>query len=137
VGRLRLRLAGPSLHGQLRWVRLRVAEWAASVGMGQDGVDDLVLATYEALANVADHAYPDGPGDAWVEAGHAGPGELTVVVSDRGRWRTPPADPGLRGRGMKLIAALADRVAVHRGASGTSVVMHWRCDLDPDPGVAG
>lgn len=107
-------------------MRLRLAEWAAAVGMGQDGVDDLVLATYEALANVADHAYPDGPGDAWVDADRSAPGELVVVVSDRGRWRPPPTDPGLRGRGMTLITALAEQVAVQRGDAGTTVVMHWR-----------
>ena len=105
-----------------------MAEWAAAAGMTQDDVDDLVLATYEALANVADHAYADGRGDAWVEAGRTGPRELTVVVSDRGRWRPPPADPGLRGRGMSLIAALSDRVTVLRGVTGTSVIMRWRCD---------
>jgi serine/threonine-protein kinase RsbW len=103
-----------------------MAEWAASAGMPPDDVDDLVLATYEALANVADHAYPDGPGEAWVEADLAPPDEVVVVVSDRGRWRPPPADPGLRGRGMTLIAALTERVAVQRGDAGTSVVMHWR-----------
>ncbi|WP_367278860.1 ATP-binding protein [Pseudonocardia sp.] len=110
----------------MRWVRLRMAEWATSAGMLPDDVDDLVLATYEALANVADHAYPQGPGEAWVEAGLAPPDEVVVVVSDRGRWRPPPADPGLRGRGMTLIAALTERVAVQRGDAGTSVVMHWR-----------
>ena len=112
-----------------------MADWAAAAGMGQDGIDDLVLATHEALANVADHAYPDGPGDAWIEAGRTGPGELTVTVSDRGHWRPPPADPGLRGRGMILIAALADRVAVQRGTAGTvgtTIVMHWRCDRNGD-----
>ena len=124
--RLRLRLAGPALRGQLRWVRLRISEWATAAGMAPDGVDDLALATYEALANVADHAYPDGSGDAWVEAERSGPGELMVVVSDTGRWRPPPADPGLRGRGMFLITALAERVAVHRERTGTRIVMHWR-----------
>lgn len=122
---MRLRLSGPSLRGQLRWVRLRLAEWATGVGMGQDSVDDLVLAAYEALANVADHAYPDGPGDAWVEADRSGEG-FVVVVSDQGHWRTPPEDPGLRGRGMTLISALAENVAVQRDAAGTTVVMHWR-----------
>lgn len=106
-------------------MRLRLAEWATGVGMAQDGVDDLVLATYEALANVADHAYPDGPGDAWIAADRSAD-ELVVVVSDRGRWRPPPQDPGLRGRGMTLIAALTEKVAVQRGDAGTTVVMHWR-----------
>ncbi len=105
---------------------MQIAEWARAAGMAQDSVDDLVLATYEALANVADHAYPDGSGDAWVEAERSAQGELTVVVTDSGRWRPPPTDPGLRGRGMALISALAERVAVTRGDNGTTVVMHWR-----------
>jgi serine/threonine-protein kinase RsbW len=131
-----LRLTGPYLRAQLRGVRVRVAEWASAAGMCPDGVDDLALATYEALANVADHAYPDGSGDVWVDGDRSGAGDLTVVVRDRGRWRTPPADPGLRGRGMMLIAALADRVTVRRGPTGTSVVMHWRRGrrAEPDPG---
>ena len=124
--RLRLRLSGPSLRSQLRWVRQRLAEWATGLGMDRDGVDDLVLAAYEALANVADHAYPDGPGDAWVDADRYPPDELVIVVRDRGRWRPPPSDPGLRGRGMTLISALAEKVAVQRGDAGTRVVMHWR-----------
>lgn len=114
------------MRSQLRWVRLRLAEWAAGLGMGGDEVDDLVLAAYEALANVADHAYPDGAGDAWVVADRCAPDEVVVVVSDEGRWRPPPSDPGLRGRGMTLISALAEKVAVQRGDAGTRVVMHWR-----------
>lgn len=128
-----MRLAGPFLRGQLRGVRLRVADWATSAGMAQDAVDDLVLATYEALANVADHAYSGGSGDAWVDATRSGPGDVTVVVSDRGSWRPAPADPGLRGRGMTLISALADRVTVRRGVGGTSVAMLWLSDRDGDP----
>jgi anti-sigma regulatory factor (Ser/Thr protein kinase) len=107
-------------------VRLRLAEWAAGVGMDRDGVDDLVLAAHEAPANVADHAYRGGSGDAWVDADRCAPGELVVVVSDEGSRRTPPEDPGLRGRGMTLIAALASTVAVQHGDAGTRVVMHWR-----------
>lgn len=123
---MRLRLSGPSLRGQLRSVRLRLAEWATGAGMDRDAVDDLVLAAYEALANVADHAYANGTGDAWVDADRCAPDELVVVVSDRGCWRPPPSDPGMRGRGMALISALAAEVAVHRDDAGTRVVMHWR-----------
>jgi serine/threonine-protein kinase RsbW len=103
-----------------------MAEWAASYGMTQDDVDDLVLATYEALANVADHAYPEGEGRAWIDAERSAPDELLVVVRDEGRWRPPPSDPGLRGRGLEIIAALAERVVVERGDAGTRVAMHWR-----------
>lgn len=101
-----------------------MADWAAAVGLAPETVDDLVLATHEALANVADHAYPDGGGDAFVDAVCRG-GEVLVVVRDRGRWRTPAADPGWRGRGLLIIRGLAEQVDVHHGDLGTTVAMRW------------
>jgi serine/threonine-protein kinase RsbW len=121
---LRLRLAAPSLPARLRDVRAQVARWASRLGLPADAVDDIVLATHEALANVADHAYPDGGGEAVLDAA-CEQGEVRVVVSDHGSWR-PPSDPGWRGRGLVLIAGLAERVDVYRAAAGTSVAMRWR-----------
>lgn len=121
-----LRVTGPMLAAGLGRVRKRIAAWASAAGMNGTGVDDIVLATYEALANVADHAYPDGGAEAWLEAGPADPGELRVEVRDRGRWRPPPADPGSRGHGMSLITGLAERVTVQCSDAGTTVAMYWR-----------
>lgn len=101
-----------------------MADWAEAVGLESERVDDLVLATHEALANIADHAYPDGGGEAFVTAFYAD-GEVLVVVRDRGRWRTPATDPGWRGRGLLLIHGLADEVDVRHGDLGTTVEMHW------------
>jgi serine/threonine-protein kinase RsbW len=127
---LRLRLAAPSLPTQLSDVRGRMAAWATAVGLGTDAVDDLVLATHEALANVADHAYPDGEGEAYVDADcHSG--EVSVVVRDRGRWQPPAAEPGWRGRGLVIIHGLAEHVDVRHGDAGTTVEMRW--PLPPAP----
>ncbi|MEJ3652320.1 ATP-binding protein [Actinomycetes bacterium KLBMP 9759] len=120
-----MRLSGTSLVGDLADVRHRIAEWAAGLTSSQDVVEDVVLATNEALANVADHAYPDRVGDAWVELERRSAGELVVVVADRGRWRPPPADPGFRGHGLTLIKGLADRVAIRHSPAGTTVEMVW------------
>jgi anti-sigma regulatory factor (Ser/Thr protein kinase) len=84
-----------------------------------------VLATHEALANVADHAYPEGGGDAELDAACEN-GEIRVVVRDHGRWQAPAGDPGWRGRGLVLIQGLAEHVDVQRAAAGTSVAMRWR-----------
>jgi len=124
-GHLTLHLTGPSLASRLPGVRRRIAAWAGALGMASETVEDLVLATHEALANVADHAYPDGDGEAWVEALCQPPGMLTVVVRDRGRWRPPPEDPGRRGHGMAIIRGLAERVVIRRGDLGTTVEMRW------------
>lgn len=118
-------VTGPMLTAGLGRVRRRIAAWASAAGMTAADVDDIVLATYEALANVADHAYPDGGAEAWLEAGPAAPGELRVLVRDRGRWRPPPSDPGPRGHGMVLIAGLAQRVTVQHTDAGTTVAMYW------------
>jgi anti-sigma regulatory factor (Ser/Thr protein kinase) len=87
-------------------------------------VDDVVLATHEALANIADHAYPEGDGDAFLDA-DVTPEAVVVVVRDRGRWRPPSIDPGWRGRGLTIIRGLAEQVEVRQGDGGTTVVMRW------------
>ncbi|OLT12240.1 hypothetical protein BJF78_24555 [Pseudonocardia sp. CNS-139] len=121
---LRLRLAAPAAPSQLRLVRIRMAAWAARAGLDPDTVDDLVLATHEALANVIDHAYPDGNGDALLDADCVD-GEVVVVVRDHGRWRRPAPDPGWRGRGLVIINGLAPYVDVRHGDTGTTVEMRW------------
>jgi serine/threonine-protein kinase RsbW len=122
---LRMALAARSLPQRLSDVRTRLAAWATGLGLPGDTVDDIVLATHEALANVADHAYPDGAGTAELEAACTGR-EVHVVVRDSGRWRTPAADPGWRGRGLVIIRGLAEHVDVHRTEDGTIVAMRWR-----------
>jgi serine/threonine-protein kinase RsbW len=124
-GPLRLRLPAPSLPQRLREVRALVARWAGRLGLPAEAVDDIVLATHEALANIADHAYPDGGGDAELDAACV-QGEVRVVVRDHGNWRAPSPDPGWRGRGLVLIAGLAEHVDVQCAAAGTSVAMRWR-----------
>jgi len=127
---LRLRLAAQSLPARLRDVRAQVARWAGRLGLPADAVDDIVLATREALANVADHAYPDGDGDAELDAACV-QGEVRVVVRDHGSWRAPANDPGWRGRGLVLIAGLAEHVDVHRAPAGTSIAMTWSLPRAP------
>src|SRR2546421_1970448 len=121
---LRLHLAARSLPRRLRDVRAQVAAWAGRLGLSAEAVDDIVLATHEALANIADHAYPEGGGDAELDAACVD-GEVRVVVRDHGRWRPAPPDPGWRGRGLVLIAGLAEHVDVRRAGAGTSVAMRW------------
>jgi serine/threonine-protein kinase RsbW len=121
---LRLRLAGEPLAQQLAGARREVAHWAGQLGLPEEFTEDLVLATHEALANVADHAYPDGNGEAWLDLQCVG-GVLEVVVRDRGEWRTPPIDTGWRGRGLTIIRGLADEVRVQHDRDGTTVRMRW------------
>jgi serine/threonine-protein kinase RsbW len=121
---LSVRVPAPALPVCLSEMRRRVAEWARAVGLAADIVDDVVLATNEALTNVAEHAYPDGRGDAALHADCLD-GVVRVVVRDFGRWRDPAVNPGSRGHGLGVIHGLPEQVDVRHGAGGTRVEMRW------------
>ncbi|WP_153029579.1 ATP-binding protein [Amycolatopsis sp. YIM 10] len=108
-------------------LRRTLASWARALGADEDTVDDLVLAVYETIANVVDHAYRGRAGSlelrAWPRSD-----ALVVVVSDRGRWRMPSSDDAansLRGRGLKLIKNLAGNAVIEPGEHDTTVRMTW------------
>lgn len=118
-------------------VRHQLERWAARTGLPAPSVADLVLSTYEALANAAEHAYLSDPGPVDLVAARTTDGRVLVTVSDRGRWRPPPADPGFRGRGLLMIKALAHRADVQQGPHGTTVHMEWaRPVTGPGSGTA-
>ncbi|MGK3206580.1 ATP-binding protein [Amycolatopsis sp. MEPSY49] len=87
---------------------------------------DIVLAAYEALANVAAHAYPDRDGWARLYAQWAGD---TVADTGRGIPARPNRAPAPRtsgGRGLILIDGVTDRMTIDTGEHGTQVTMIWR-----------
>jgi len=115
----------PGSPERLALIRRSLAQWAAATVLPPDDVDDLVIAVYEAMANVLDHAY-DRPQRCCFSL-HAArtSNRVEVVVADSGRWRTPPDDPGYRGRGLALIRRLAHHVDLRHDDRGTTVAMCW------------
>jgi serine/threonine-protein kinase RsbW len=94
-------------------VRREFATWLAVDLASGDLLDDLILAVYEALANVADHAYTDTPSGvgALQLTAHRTHESLRITVSDRGRWR-PTTDAPFRNRGLPLIRQLIAQVHI-------------------------
>lgn len=97
-----------------------------------DGVRtaDITLATYEALANCADHAYRNAgsPGTMAVEVTCDHLGALVrVCVTDEGSWVDPGDEPAAlaRGRGIHLMRALSDACTVQGTEHGTTVCLHF------------
>lgn len=120
--------AVPAWANRLPALRHVLSDWAADTGMAVERVEDLTLAAYEAMANVVEHAYPDGAGTFDLRASHL-PGErcVQVTITDRGQWVPPAADPGpLHGRGLPLMRHLADSADVRPGSEGTEAVLRWR-----------
>ncbi|TSD98089.1 ATP-binding protein [Skermania sp. ID1734] len=113
--------------------RDRVRRWAWANDIEADTIYDMVLAVYEAIANVIDYAYPERPGSFTVQ-GRATGGRVTVQVSDHGQW-APCSVPRAsnRGRGIALMKNLADHVELRHDSQGTDVVLAWNTvDLPVD-----
>ncbi|GAA4969265.1 hypothetical protein GCM10025792_10530 [Pseudonocardia tropica] len=97
-------------------------------------MEDLVLAVNEAVSNSIEHAYGAAGSDGAATVLLRGEAEglrVRMEVSDRGRWRDPPTDPGHRGRGIGMIEAVAEDVRVEPGPDGTTVSFRGRIGRCP------
>jgi anti-anti-sigma factor len=128
-----LRIDLPARPDQLAVIRQQVREWSARAGLDQSKATDLQLAVSEATGNAAEHAYRGAkqPGRVQVDLDAEADGAVRVRVADQGVWRPPPPDPGLRGRGLKFIRALADEVNIDGDEAGTLV--SFRLAASPPP----
>lgn len=131
--RASLTLDQPASAQNIAGMRRALAGWLALDVAAGELLDDVVLVVYEALANVADHAYasaPDGVGAVRLTA-HRAHGSLRITVADDGQWRVGTDSP-FRSRGLLLIRMLIEQVYIETTGSGTSV--HLRCGLPaPEP----
>jgi serine/threonine-protein kinase RsbW len=121
----------PALPGELPALRHELAAWSGSAGLSPQAAQAIVLASYEAMANVVDHAYRAGPGSLELRAicdANGGDAAVTITVTDFGRWRPLPADPGVRGRGLLLMRRLATRTDIDATEHGTVVSLWWSAD---------
>ena len=118
-----LRLGVHADPAQLSTIRRTVGHWATTAGLDPDSIADLQLALGEATGNAVEHAYRDAPtpGRVLIEMDFDDDGVLAVRVTDTGAWRPAPADPGHRGRGLKIIRALCRDVSLDTGPAGTVV----------------
>ncbi|HEY2206137.1 MAG TPA: SpoIIE family protein phosphatase [Pseudonocardia sp.] len=121
-------LASPKV---LAGLRRGLGEWLDALGAGELDQEDIQLAVGEAVTNTVDHAYPGGEGVVVVEGYHDAAGRVCMTVSDEGDWRTPPADPAVRGRGLIMIRSCMDTVEVERSEDGTAVLMDRRLRRPP------
>ncbi|MBE1493073.1 anti-sigma regulatory factor (Ser/Thr protein kinase) [Amycolatopsis lexingtonensis] len=120
----------PALPNEMADLRRKLTRWLGELPLDAESTHDIILATYEALANVAAHAYPGGHGWARLQATRTGD-TVTVTVTDTGCGipATRPRTAGLRtsgGRGLVLIDKVTDQSDIDTGDTGTTVRMTWR-----------
>jgi anti-anti-sigma factor len=127
----------PAQPASLAVLRRTVARWASAAALPEEQSYDLQLGLGEAAANAVEHAYRGaGPGEVSCRLDRAESGDVHVEVCDEGSWR-PPADPGYRGRGLRVIAGVGTDVALDHDGPGTRVrftVPAPPPDLEPRPG---
>jgi serine/threonine-protein kinase RsbW len=117
----------PAVAGRLTGLRHTLAEWAERTGLETEDREALILASYEAMANAVEHAYAgqlQGVLDLRAVRDHTRR-RVTITVTDYGQWRPPPADPGIRGRGLPLIRGLTPNATITPSTRGTTVSMSW------------
>ena len=105
----------------LRGLRADIRDWLCSQGLDDATVDDVVLATFEAVTNSVEHGY-QGDVREFVVVELSLRDELHVTVRDRGRW-TPQVRRPERGRGQDIMRSVMDEVSVERERHGTVVRM--------------
>jgi PAS domain S-box-containing protein len=111
---------------QLSDIRHRLAAWLRANEIGEPLADDIILVVNEACSNSVEHAYRgQHVGRVRVDA-ELRDGGVRIRVVDSGSWKTPPSDPGTRGRGLLLIRKISDEVKVTGTDDGTSVEVTFR-----------
>jgi serine phosphatase RsbU (regulator of sigma subunit)/anti-sigma regulatory factor (Ser/Thr protein kinase) len=106
-------------------VRRQLGDWLRGANVPALLAEDIVLVVNEACSNSAEHAYRgQQPGMMCVQAAIEDR-QIHIRVADSGSWKTPPADPGTRGRGLLLMRTLSEQVDLDGTAHGTTVGMRF------------
>ena len=113
-----------AVPAQANIVRDLVAEWVRHRGLPTDLVEDIRLATYEAMANVCEHAYPDGADGTMTITAAADLHSVVITVADSGHWIAEDSRPH-GGRGLVIMRALAPEASVTSTPTGTVIRLAW------------
>ncbi len=115
---------------EIALLRGTMRSWLAGLPLDEDRRQDILLASYEALANAVEHAYTPSDPAATLDfeaTYHPADGQLHVLVADHGVWHDAPDDESRRsrGHGLTLIRNLTSEMVVERKPGGTVVDMRW------------
>ena len=97
------------------------------MGVEPDQIQDVLIATGEAVANAIEHGHRDRPEGIVSLRATAVVDGLHVTVIDSGVWKTPRHVPSEhRGRGLSLMRCLMQDFTIHSNDAGTTVHMYAR-----------
>jgi hypothetical protein len=107
--------------------RAALRTWLTNAGVEQEQIQDVLVATGEAVANAIEHGHRDRPEGTISLRATAVVDGLHVSVIDSGVWKIPRQVPSeYRGRGISLMRCLVQDLSIHSNEAGTTVHMYAR-----------
>jgi PAS domain S-box-containing protein len=107
--------------------RAALRSWLTQAGVKTSQIQDVLIATGEAVANAIEHGHRDRPDGTVSLHAIAVVDRLQVTVTDTGAWKQPHEIAKVRrGRGITLMRDLMEHCAIHSNEAGTTVHMHAR-----------
>ncbi|WP_264068978.1 SpoIIE family protein phosphatase [Mycolicibacterium komossense] len=107
--------------------RAALRSWLVQAGVDPEQIQDVLIATGEAVANAIEHGHRDRPEGMVSLRASAVVDRLEVTVTDTGVWKTPREIADIsRGRGLALMRGLMEDFSIHSDEAGTTVHMYAR-----------
>jgi serine phosphatase RsbU (regulator of sigma subunit)/GAF domain-containing protein/anti-sigma regulatory factor (Ser/Thr protein kinase) len=122
-----LEISFPADVNELGRSRAALRSWLTQTRVNPDQAHDILVAAGEAVANAIEHGHRHSPEGIITLRATALVDQVHLTVVDTGSWKTPqPVTDQHRGRGITLMRALMQDVAIHPDAGGTTVHLSAR-----------
>jgi len=122
-----LEISFPADVNELSRSRAALRSWLSQARVDPDQAHDMLVAAGEAVANAIEHGHRDSPEGFITLRATISVDQVQLTVADTGSWKPPqPAAHRHRGRGITLMRALMQDVAIHPDAGGTTVHLFAR-----------
>lgn len=121
----------PAAPESVALARAAVRDAGRRLHLEEPGLWELTLATSEAVANAVEHGGTCADGTIALRI-RSTQTEIEVEVCDCGHFTTALPEPdvdAVRGRGIRLISELVDRLEIETGAEQTQVRFGKRLEL--------
>jgi GAF domain-containing protein/anti-sigma regulatory factor (Ser/Thr protein kinase) len=117
----------PAHVDHLARTRAALRSWLTRARVAPDQSLDMLIAAGEAVANAIEHGHRHSPDGIVSLRATALGDQVQLTIADTGSWKPPqPGAYPRRGRGITLMRALMQEVAIHAETAGTTVQLSAR-----------
>jgi serine phosphatase RsbU (regulator of sigma subunit) len=122
-----LELEFPAHVGHLASTRTALRSWLTQARVDPDQTMNVLIAAGEAVANAIEHGHRDRPEGIISLRATVLSDQVQFTIADSGSWKAPqPVAEAHRGRGITLMRALMQDIAINPDTTGTTVHLSAR-----------